>query len=61
MSWSERDRDLLARFGMTEAQVERDEIMAESEAEPDDLNGCVYYGLHLDKPDEEISTVSIRG
>ncbi len=51
---SNRDRDLLTRFGMTGEQVERDEIMAESEIEPDDLNGRVYYRLHLDNPDEEM-------
>lgn len=42
---------------MTEEQVERDEKMAESETEPD---GRVHYGLHLDQPDEEMISVSIR-
>ncbi len=54
MNWSDRDRALLAWFGMTGEQVERDEIMAESEIEPDDLNGRVCCGLHLDNPDEEM-------
>ena len=45
---------------MTEEQVERDERMAESETEPDGLIGHVHYGLHLDQPDEEMISVSIR-
>lgn len=53
---SERDKALLAKFGMTE----RDEKMAESETEPDGLTGRVHYGLHLDQPDEEMISVSIR-
>ena len=52
--FSERDKALLAKFGMTEEQVERDERMAESETEPDGLTGRVHYGLHLDQPDEEM-------
>ena len=60
MSMSDRDRDLLDRFGMSEEQVERDAAMAESETEPDDLTGRVYYGLHLAEPDEEMVNVSIR-
>lgn len=58
--FSERDRELLAKFGMTEEQVERDEKMAESETEPDGLIGHVHYGLHLDQTDEEMISVSIR-
>lgn len=58
--FSERDKALLAKFGMTEEQVERDEKMAESETEPDGLTGRVRYGLHLDQPDEEMISVSIR-
>ena len=57
---SERDKALLAKFGMTEEQVERDERMAEPETEPDGLTGHVHYGLHLDQPDEEMISVSIR-
>lgn len=53
MGLNDKDRGLLARFGMTEGQVERDAAMAESETEPDDLNGRVHYGPRLDKPDEE--------
>lgn len=45
---------------MTEEQVERDERMVESETEPDGLTGRVHYGLHLDQPDEEMISVSIR-
>lgn len=57
---SERDKTLLAKFGMTEEQVERDERMVESETEPDGLTGRVHYGLHLDQTDEEMISVSIR-
>lgn len=39
--FSGRDRELLARFGMTEAQVLADEAMAESETVPDGLTGLV--------------------
>lgn len=60
MGLSDRDGDLLAWFGMTEEQVERDAAMAESETEPDDLNGRVHYGLHLDGPGEEMVSASIR-
>lgn len=60
MDLSDRDRDLLARFGMTEEQVERDAAMAESETEPDDLNGRVHYGLHLDGPGEETAGAGIH-
>lgn len=57
---SERDRELLAKFGMTEEQVEHDEKMAESETEPDGLTGRIHYGLHLGQPDEKMISVSIR-
>lgn len=40
--------------------MERDERMAESETEPDGLTGRVNYELHLDQPDEEMISVSIR-
>lgn len=60
MGLNDRDRGLLAWFGMTEEQVECDAAMAESETEPDDLNGRVHYGPHLDKPDEETAGADIR-
>ena len=58
--FSDRDKELLAMVGMTEEQVLADERMAESETTPDDLTGRVYYGLHLDGPDEQMVSVSIR-
>ena len=58
--FSDRDRELLAKFGMSEEQVLADERMAESETIPDDLTGRVYYGLHFDGPDEQMVNVSIR-
>lgn len=35
-------------------------MVAESESEPDGLTGRVYYGLHLEQPDEEMVIVSVR-
>ena len=58
--FTERDRELLAQFGMTDEQVKRDARTAESATEPDGLTGRVYYGLHLDQPDEQMVSVSIR-
>lgn len=46
--FSERDRQLLAMFGMTEEQVREAEMIAESETIPDGLVGPVYYGRHHD-------------
>ena len=44
--FSERDRQLLAIFVMTEEQVREAEMIAESETIPDGLVGPVYYGRH---------------
>ena len=60
MSMSERDKELLRMVGMSEQQAERNARQAESESEPDGLTGRVYYGLHLEQPDEEMVTVSVR-
>lgn len=57
---SERDKELLRMVGMSEQQAERNAAQAESESEPDGLTGRVYYGLHLEQPDEEMVTVSVR-
>lgn len=46
--FSERDRQLLALFGMTEEQVREAEMIAESETIPDGLVEPVYYGRHHD-------------
>lgn len=46
--FSDRDRELLAMFGMTEEQVLEDERIAESETIPDGLVGPVYYGRRHD-------------
>lgn len=35
-------------------------MVAESESEPDGLIVRVYYGLHLEQPDEEMVIVSVR-
>ena len=59
MSMSERDKELLRMVGMSEQQAERNARQAESESEPDGLTGRVYYGLHLDQPDEEMVKVAI--
>ena len=44
--FSDRDRELLAMFDMTEEQVREAEMIAESETIPDGLVGPVYYGRH---------------
>lgn len=58
--FNERDKELLKLIGMSEEQVLADERMAESETVPDDLTGRVHYGLHLERPDERMVSVSIR-
>lgn len=60
MSMSRQDKELLERFGMTEKQVERNSARAESETEDDELTGRVYYGLHFDRSDEQMVSVSLR-
>ena len=44
--FSDRDRELLVMFDMTEEQVREAEMIAESETIPDGLVGPVYYGRH---------------
>lgn len=44
--FSNRDRELLALFGMTGEQVLEDEMIAESETIPDGIVGPVCYGSH---------------
>ena len=58
MSWSDRDKELLRMFGMTEEQVERDEMVVESETEPDGVIGPVYERLHI-LPEREEDMVSM--
>ena len=60
MSMSERDLELLRMVGMSGEQAEDNAARAESESKPDGLTGRVYYGLHLEQPDEEMVTVSVR-
>lgn len=45
--FSERDRELLAKFGMTEKQVKDDADRMESETAGHGITGPVYYGLHM--------------
>lgn len=59
-AWRRTRQGTAGEVRQTEEQVERDEKMAESETEPDGLTGRVHYGLHLDQPDEEMISVSIR-
>ena len=59
-AWRRTRQGTAGEVRQTEEQVERDERMAESETEPDGLTGRVHYGLHLDQPDEEMISVSIR-
>ena len=58
--FSERDRKLLKQFDMTEEQVLADEAALEDEHTDLGLVGPVYYGLHLEKSEEETVTVSLR-
>ena len=58
MSWSNRDKELLRMFGMTEEQVEHDEMVVESETEPDGVIGPVYERLHI-LPEREEDMVSM--
>lgn len=59
--FSERDKELLAKFGMTEEQVRADEERMESETIPDGLVGPVYYGLHmLPQSEEEMVSMTIK-
>ena len=45
--FSERDKELLAKFGMTEQQVEDDAERMESETADHGITGPVYYGSHF--------------
>ena len=52
--------EFLARFGLSDEQIERDARDAEDEKKPDPLTGEVYYGLHLAKEEANPVTVSVR-
>ncbi|PLS29897.1 CopG family transcriptional regulator [Bifidobacterium margollesii] len=56
--FSERDRQLLRRFGMTEEQVEADAERMESETADHGITGPVYHGLHM-MPDHGERMVSV--
>lgn len=60
MALSERDKNLIKQFGLSEQQVEEDARTAESETQPDPLVGKVYYGLHLAKDHEPMKTITVR-
>ena len=47
--FSERDRELLARFGMTEEQVRNDVERMEDEDADHGITGPVHYGLHKER------------
>jgi aromatic ring-opening dioxygenase catalytic subunit (LigB family) len=60
-SFSERDKELLAQFGMSEKQVEQDAVRMEDENADHGITGPVYYGLHmLPKQDERMVSVTIK-
>lgn len=56
--FSDRDRELLVMFDMTEEQVREAEMIAESETIPDGLVGPVYYGRHHTDASRQIPRLS---
>lgn len=60
--FSERDRELLAKFGMTEKQVKDDVDRMESETADHGITGPVYYGLHMlpDRDSDPMVSVTIK-
>lgn len=59
--FSEGDRELLARFGMTEEQVRNDVARMEDEDADHGITGPVHYGLHmLPRHDERMVSVTIK-
>lgn len=54
------EQNIFDMFDMTEEQVERDVKAVESETESDELTGRVWYGLHLNSKDQDMTTISLR-
>lgn len=59
--FSQRDRELLERFGMTEEQVRSDETSMEDGRSDPGITGPVHYGLHmLPRQDEPMVSVTLK-
>lgn len=59
--FSKRDKELLAAFGMTEEQVERDAAIMEDENADHGIVGPVYYGSHLrEEFDEPLTSMTVK-
>ncbi len=59
--FSDKDRELLALFGMSEEQVRDDVERMESETADHGLVGPVHYGLHmLPDRDEEMVSMTVK-
>ena len=59
--FSEKDRQLLSQFGLTEEQIGRDVARMEDESADHGIVGPVHYGLHmLPKHDERMVSVTIK-
>jgi hypothetical protein len=59
--FTEQDRELLTKFGMTEEQVRDDVELMESETTDHGVTGPVYYGLHmLPQSEDEMVSMTIK-
>ena len=59
--FSERDRELLALFGMSEEQVREDVERMESETADHGITGPVHYALHmLPQSDEQMVSMTVK-
>ena len=59
--FSERDKELLAMFDMTEEQVSDDVAKMEDENADHGITGPVYYGLHmLPQSDEPMKSMTVK-
>ena len=60
-NFSERDKELLAMFDMTEEQVSADVARMEDENADHGVSGPVYYGLHmLPQSDEQMVSMTVK-
>lgn len=59
--FSERDKELLAMFGMSEEQVSSDVAVMEDETADHGITGPIYYGLHmLPRSDEPLKSMTVK-
>lgn len=61
MTTSDKERELLESFGLTEEQIEADVKRLEDESQDDGIIGPIYYGLHmLPERDEELVSMTVK-